>query len=108
MSYEPNLEFSLKPPKILRDLGTSIARAVVGGVTVTLPTGQVFRASDLPNVVAGSQVNVAQPQAGPTPSSAASQVNRAVEGIPGGWATVGLGAAALVFFLMQSRKRRAA
>lgn len=107
MSYEPTLQFSLKPPKGVLDFGRGLINAVVGGVTVTLPNGQVVRAADLPNVVSGSRVNVAQPQPGPTPGSAMSQVNDTVQRIPGGWLTiagVGLG---VVFLAMNASRRRA-
>lgn len=103
MSYEP-MGFSLKPPKFIRDAVSAVVRQVVGGTTITLPTGQVVSASDLPSVVAGARVNVNTQQPAQS-SSPAAQMNATVERIPGGWITVAAAAIAGGLLLSRAMKR---
>lgn len=101
------LALSLKPPKWLRNIGATVARAVGVSATVPTPAGPVTvdtrdpgTFQDLRNAVARTSVTVG-PRETPSPGDLIQQQ------LPGGYFTVGLGLLALgALALAATRKGR--
>lgn len=94
MSYvrQSGLGLSLKPPKWLRKLINTPVSVPTQAGTISVTPGQIIASSNTaPSPIAQAAGN------------AAAGVSQFVDGVPGGWWTIGGGALALAWILTRRR-----
>lgn len=103
------LDFSLKPPKWLRNAVSSVTNAIGIRAEVPTPAGPIAVDTRDPQATRDSVEAVADRlrrttvTIGPREQPTRQPMSEIVEQIPGGWLTIGFGAAALLFLLSRRR-----